>query len=68
MIFHVVNRGNARRELFTKPADYDAFERVMVEADAQVPMRVLAYCLIPNHWHLLLLPHHTADLGRYCPG
>jgi len=65
MIFHVINRGNARRELFAKPADYDAFERAMAEAHAHVPMRLLAYCLMPNHWHLVLRPHHAGDLGRY---
>ncbi len=65
MVFHVLNRGNGRMRLFNKPADYSAFERVMAEAAAHVDMRVLAYCLMPNHWHLVLRPRETGDLGRY---
>src|SRR5205807_4145215 len=63
--YHVLNRGNARRAFLHKPADYDAFLRVLAEAKAQVPMRVLAYCLMPNHWHLLLWLHAGADLSRF---
>jgi hypothetical protein len=51
-VYHALNRGNGRRTLFYKPADYQAFERVL----AEVPMHLLAYCLMPNHWHLLLGP------------
>ena len=65
MVFHVLNRGNARMQLFDKPADYNAFERCMVQAAEHVNMRVLAYCLMPNHWHLVLRPRETGDLGRY---
>jgi len=64
MVFHVLNRGNGRMQLFDKPADYEAFERVMAEAAGHVNMRVLAYCLMPNHWHLVLRPRKTGDLGR----
>lgn len=51
--------------IFDKPADYEAFERAMVEAAEYVNMRVLAYCLMPNHWHLVLRPREDGDLGRY---
>jgi len=49
MIFHVLNRGNARDQIFHKDADFQAFEKVMAETTEQVPMRILAYCLITNH-------------------
>ncbi len=42
-----------------------AFEKVMAETMEQVPMRILAYCLMPNHWHLMLWPKHDGDLGRF---
>lgn len=64
-VFHVLNRGNARRTIFAKPGDYAAFERIMAEAGEHVPIRLLAYCLMPNHWHLVLQPHRDGDLGRY---
>ncbi len=52
-------------QIFDKPADYAAFEKAMQETAEHVNMRVLAYCLMPNHWHLLLQPRQTGDMGRY---
>jgi putative transposase len=65
MIFHVLNRGNARAPIFAEDADYEAFEKVMAETMTQVPMRVLGYCIMPNHWHLVLWPRADGDLGRF---
>lgn len=65
MIFHVLNRGNGRMQIFDKPADYAAFLRCMKQAAEHIDMRLLAYCLMPNHWHLVLRPRETGDLGRY---
>jgi putative transposase len=61
LVYHVLNRGNARRELFLKPADYEAFERVLQEAQQREPLRLLAYCLMPNHWHLVVWPERGRD-------
>ncbi len=65
MVFHVLNRGNARNPLFFEDSDYEAFEKVMAETMEHVPMRVLGYCLMPNHWHLVLWPIHDGDLARF---
>ena len=52
LVYHVLNRGVGRGTIFHKPADYDAFERVMAEGLARWPdVRLLAYCLMPNRWH-----------------
>ena len=51
--------------LFRKPGDYAAFENVLAEAANELPMRLLAYCLMPNHWHLVLWPDGDRDLPRY---
>ena len=64
-VYHVLNRGNCRRAFLHKRNDYAAFERVLAEAKQQVPMRILAYCLLPNHWHLLLWPQHGPDLSDF---
>ncbi len=63
MVFHVLNRGNDRREIFDDRADYVAFLRVIRETQERVAMRVLGYCLMPNHWHLLLWPIEDGDRG-----
>jgi len=60
-----MNRSNARVPIFERQADYEAFERVLDEAQSQVRMRVLAYCIMPNHWHLVLWPEQDHDLSRF---
>jgi putative transposase len=63
--YHVLNRGNARAEVFHKDADYAAFINLFEPACDRVPMRILGYCLMPNHFHLVLWPHKDGDLGRW---
>jgi putative transposase len=65
MVFHCLNRGNDRRAIFDDEGDYAAFERVLQATLEQVPVRLLAYCLMPNHWHLLLWPRQDGELGRF---
>ena len=48
-VYHVLNRAVARLPLFEKPADYEAFLRVLAEALEQQPMRILAFILMMNH-------------------
>ena len=64
VIFHAINRGVGRRTIFEKDGDYAAFERVMAHALAAEPVQLLCYCLMPNHWHLLLCPTEDGQLGR----
>lgn len=65
LVYHVLNRANARKQIFRQDADYAAFEAAMAEARERVPMRVLAWCLMPNHWHLVLWPREDGDLSSY---
>jgi len=66
IVYHVLNRGVARLPLFDKPADYDAFLRVLAEALDECSMRVLAFALMPNHWHFVLWPQRDGDLSAFC--
>jgi putative transposase len=50
--------------LFHKDADFDAFERVLGEGLARYPVDLLTYCLMNNHWHLVLRPRTADSLGR----
>ncbi|HET6880455.1 MAG TPA: transposase [Pirellulales bacterium] len=65
MVFHVLNRGVGRMKLFLKEADFEAFERVIEQTLETRSMRILAYCLMSNHWHLVLWPEHDGDLGAF---
>jgi putative transposase len=64
-VYHVLNRANARRPLFDDDGDYAAFERVLAQACERVSMRLLAYCVMPNHWHLVIWPRRDGDLSRF---
>ena len=64
-VFHVLNRGNERRTIFESEGDYLAFLRVLSQTVEEVPLRILAWCLMPNHWHLLLWPREDGQLGRF---
>ena len=63
--YHVINRGNARAQVYHDQSDYRAFLTLMNLASEHTPMRVLAYCLMPNHFHLVLWPHNDGDLSRW---
>jgi putative transposase len=54
-----------RQRLFDKPADYAAFEEVLEETLVKQPMRICSYCVMPNHWHLLLWPEFDGDLAPF---
>jgi len=65
VVYHVLNRANARMTIFDSEGDYEAFERIVEEAVARFDMRLLAYQLMPNHWHQVLWPKNDEDLSRY---
>jgi putative transposase len=64
-IYHVLNRAVGRATLFDKSADYAAFEKVLRQAQDWQPMRVLCYCAMPNHWHLVLWPAGDGELSEF---
>ena len=51
--------------LFHKAGDYEAFERVLAEGLQRYPVELLTYCLMPNHWHLVVRPETDQALGRW---
>lgn len=64
-VFHVLNRGNARMSIFDDDCDFAAFERIMAQAIDKDNMRLLSYCLMPNHWHFVVRPREDGDLARF---
>lgn len=63
--YHVINRSNARATVFHNNADYRAFLTQMNLASDRVPMRVLAFCLMPNHFHFVLWSRGDGDISRW---
>ena len=64
-VFHVLNRAVGRATLFDKDGDYAAFVKVLRQAHDDLPTRLLAFCLMPNHWHLVVWPDRDDQLSRY---
>src|SRR5881398_1576643 len=64
-VYHVLNRAVARAAIFEKDGDYAAFLRILREGAEWQPIRLLAYCLMPNHWHLVLWPEKDGELTAF---
>ena len=65
MCYHVLNRGNAQGEVFHKDGDFASFLDLIAAANERLPLRVLGYALMPNHFHLVLWPQGDGDLSRW---
>src|SRR4051812_38589637 len=65
IIFHVLNRGVKRLPLFDNNFDYSAFEQLLFDAKRNFPVRLFAYCVMPNHWHLIVEPTADDSLSRF---
>ncbi len=61
----MLNRGNGRADVYHKEGDYAAFLDLMAEANERLPLRILGYVLMPNHFHLVLWPRGDGDLSRW---
>jgi putative transposase len=55
-VYHVLNRGNGGAAVFHKDGDYRAFLALLADAKARYPVKILGFCLMPNHFHLVLQP------------
>lgn len=64
-VYHVLNRANARAQIFDGDKDYQLFENTLEEAVEKYDMRLLSYCIMPNHWHLVLYPKKDGDLALF---
>jgi len=65
LIYHIINRGNGRQQVFHTEGDYRCFVDLMAEGRERYPVKLLAWCLMPNHFHLLVSPERGEDLSRW---
>jgi len=63
--FHVLNRAVGRRTVFESTADYEGFIETVAETHRIRRMRICGYCVMPNHWHMVLWPEHDGDLSAF---
>ncbi len=62
LIYHVLNRGNKRNRVFYNYQDYFSFKDTMKEANKRYPLNIFAYCLMPNHFHIILQSEKACNL------
>jgi len=65
VIYHVLNRGNGKKTIFRKPEDFAAFVKVLSEGLSRYRVDLLCWCLMSNHWHLVLRPRTDAALSEF---
>jgi putative transposase len=64
-VYHVLNRANGKQTIFQGYSDFNMFEKILAEGLRKVPIRLTGYCLMSNHWHLLLWPYNDGDLSKF---
>lgn len=64
-IYHVLNRGNNKAQVFHKPEDYVLFMQLVARAGEIAKVRLFCYCLMPNHFHLVVSPEEDGSLSAW---
>jgi putative transposase len=64
LLYHVLNRGNNRAAVFARPDDYHAFLQALGQTQTRYPFRLYGYCLMTNHFHLLVEPEEGQSISR----
>lgn len=64
-IYHCLNRSVGRQQIFNNASDYKLFENILEEVNDITSVDVLAYTIMPNHFHLVLRPAEDGDLSDF---
>ncbi len=64
-LYHALNRGNMRADIFKKEADFAAFEKILYEGLQTYQVELYSYQLLSNHYHLVLRPLVDGEMGRF---
>jgi len=63
--YHILNRGNKKARVFHEPSDYEQFLALIHNAQERIHVPIIAACVMPNHFHLVMRPRNPEDLGRW---
>jgi REP element-mobilizing transposase RayT len=64
LVYHALNRGNNRTPVFFQAADYAQFLGALGQTRQRYPFRLYGYCLMSNHFHLVLEPAAGQSISR----
>ena len=63
--YHLINRGNNRSTIFPGPSDYRSFLSLVIRAQDRIPLTLLAFCAMPNHFHMVASATAARDISRW---
>ena len=63
-VYHVIGRGLKPKPIFRSEVDYQDFDTTLAQAIERFEPRLLGYCVLPKHWHLVLTPRKDGDLSK----
>ncbi|MDR3643288.1 MAG: transposase [Candidatus Doudnabacteria bacterium] len=64
-IYHVINRSNARWDIFKTDKDFQGVVNSLIETLELIPIDIFAFILMSNHWHFVIRPKQNDDMGRF---
>ncbi|MCA9355787.1 transposase [Candidatus Kaiserbacteria bacterium] len=62
--YHIINRANARLQIFNSKEDYELFEEVLQDAWDIYQSNILAYCVMPNHFHIVIKTKQDGEMSQ----
>ncbi|MEY3784538.1 MAG: hypothetical protein RLZZ230_860 [Candidatus Parcubacteria bacterium] len=63
--YHIINRANARLQIFNNEEDYELFEEVLQDAWDIYQPNILAYCVMPNHFHVVIKTKEDGEMSQF---
>ncbi|MFC1657879.1 transposase [Candidatus Omnitrophota bacterium] len=66
--YHIINRGNQKQKIFIEGADFEKYLEICKHYKNRYKFKLYAYCLMPNHIHLIIDIKKTNDLAKIMQG
>ena len=66
--YHIINRGNQKQNIFLETSDYEKYLEILKHYKNKFKFKLYAYCLMPNHIHIIIDIKRTGDLAKIMQG
>jgi len=68
VFYHIISRGNQKQKVFLDEGDFEKYLALLKRYKKKFKFKLLAWCLMPNHVHLILDVNYTAELKKIMQG